>query len=124
MTPLLPDGGPLPVTRARVMIQHEWPTVQQEIDSGHPSPLGLIRVKSLDINDIGKNHQVLAYGYSLAGTQLSLAIYDPNFPNRDDLTLAIDVGNAASEAPATYSTGEDVFCFFHTPYTPPAAAPP
>ncbi|MBV9546625.1 MAG: hypothetical protein JOY61_19840 [Chloroflexi bacterium] len=124
MTPLLPDGGPLPVTRARVMIQREWPTVQQELDSGHPSPLGLIKVKSLDVKDIGKNHQVLAYGYTLDGSRLSLSIYDPNFPNRDDITLALDIGSTAATVPVTYSTGEDVFCFFHTPYNPPAAALP
>jgi hypothetical protein len=125
MTPLLPDGGLLPVTRARVMVQHEWPAIQQELDSGHPSPLGLIKVKSLDIQDLGKNHQVLAYAYALDGSALSLSIYDPNFPNRDDITLSLDIGNAARVGvPVTYSTGEEVFCFFRTPYNAPAGPPP
>ena len=124
MTPLLPDGGLMPVTRARVMIEREWPTVQQELDAGHPSPLGLIKVKSLDVNDIGKNHQVLSYAYTLTGTALSLSIYDPNYPDRDDIRLSLNLANPSAVVPVSYSTGEAVFCFFHTPYSPPTAPPP
>jgi hypothetical protein len=124
MTPLLPNAGHLPVTRARVMIEREWPTIKQELDSGHPAALGLIKVISADIHDIGKNHQVLAYGYTLSGTDLALDIYDPNYPNDDTVRLSLSVGNPSAPATITYSPGETVHCFFHTPYSAPAGPPP
>jgi hypothetical protein len=124
MATVLPDSGLLPLTRARVMLQREWPAVKQELDAGHPSALGLIKIKSLDIHDIGKNHQVLAYGYTLDGTDLSLDIYDPNFPNQDDVRLSLSIADANAPTPVTYSTGEAVYCFFHTPYQAPAGPPP
>jgi hypothetical protein len=84
----------------------------------------LIKVKSLDIRDIGKNHQVLAYGYTLDGTDLALDIYDPNFPNQDDVRLSLSIADPTAPTRVTYSTGEPVYCFFHTPYRPPAGPPP
>lgn len=124
MTPLLPDAGLFPVTRAKVMIQREWPVIRQELDEGHPSALGLIKVKSVDPKDMGKNHQVLAYGYTLEGSQLALSIYDPNFPDDDSVRLAVSLADASAPTPVTYSTGEAVYCFFHTPYSAPAVSPP
>jgi hypothetical protein len=124
MTPLLPDAGFGPLSRARVMVEREWPAVQAELDSGHPSALGLIKVKSLNVQDIGKNHQVLAYGYALDGTQLSLDIYDPNYPDRDDVRLSLSIGDPSAPAALNYSTGETVYCFFHTPYATPTQSPP
>ena len=124
MTPLLPNAGHLPVTRARVMLEREWPTIKQELDSGHPAALGLIKVISADVHDIGKNHQVLAYGYTLNGTDLALDIYDPNYPNDDSVRLSLSVGDPSAAATITYSPGEAVYCFFHTPYAAPAAPPP
>src|SRR5438552_2353542 len=53
MHPSYPDGeslwsrlGLAPHGRAWVMVRQEWPKVRAEIDSGHPSQLGLVRVKS------------------------------------------------------------------------------
>jgi hypothetical protein len=130
MHPLLPDGETLwsrlgigPRGRAHRMLKQEWPKVRADIHAGHPSPLGLVRVKSADPFELKRNHQVLAYGYDFAGTDLSLRLYDPNHPREDDVTLSIDVADPS--VPATIVTspaGPTVFSFFRVPYEP--ATPP
>ena len=65
------------LTRGRSWITYReaWPQIQQDIDAGKLSPVGLIQTDSLDI---GKNHQVLAYAYKKSGRDVTLYIYDPN----------------------------------------------
>lgn len=124
--------GFAPHGRAWVMINEAWPQIRADLDSNRLSPLGLVTVKSMDPLRLGENHQVLAYGYELDGTALSMRIYDPNYPNNDGLTLSLDIGDPQHTTPVTYSgnLGGDkvVWCFFRTHYThatPPglAAAP-
>lgn len=125
MQPVFPDVGlgfGLP-GRASVMVRDEWPRIQSQLDAGHPVPLGLIKVKSDEPEDLGKNHQVLAYGYDLNGTDLSIWLYDPNYPNNDGVNLQLSVASAQAPVPVTYSEpNESVYCFFHTAYSP--AVPP
>ncbi len=123
MEPAFPDvslGFGLPA-RASVMVHDEWPRIQRSLDAGHPLPLGLIKVKSDEPEDLCKNHQVLAYGYDLNGTDLGISLYDPNYPDRDDVRLQLSIASVQVPVPLTYFPSEDVYCFFHTPYTP---APP
>ncbi|MCI0635654.1 MAG: hypothetical protein L0206_17320 [Actinobacteria bacterium] len=97
--------------------------MRADIHAGHPSPLGLVRVKSADPSELKRNHQVLAYGYDHAGTDLTLRLYDPNHPREDDVTLSIDIADPS--VPATIVTspaGRTVFSFFRVPYEP--ATPP
>lgn len=65
------------LTRGRSWITYReaWPQIQQDIDAGKLSPLGLIQTDNLDI---GSNHQVLAYAYEKSGQDVKLFIYDPN----------------------------------------------
>lgn len=124
MEPAFPDVGlgfGLP-GRASVMVKDEWPRIQSMLDAGHPVPLGLIMVKSAAARDLGKNHQVLAYGYDLDGTDLTLHLYDPNHADRDDVQLSLSIASIQVPVPVTYFPTETVYCFFHTPYTP--AQPP
>lgn len=96
--------------------------VRQDIDSGHPSPLGLVRVLSSDPFALKQNHQVLAYGYDVLDGRLTLHLYDPNLPNRDDVKLALSI--AEPTRPATVSSfpaGPPVLALFRTRYL---AAPP
>lgn len=125
MNPLLPDGetlwsrlGLAPHGRAWRMVMQEWPRVRAEIGSGHPSPLGLVRVKSADPFELKRNHQVLAYGYDLTGSELTLRLYDPNRPADDDVTLTLDLVNTTVPTPAS----PPVFAFFRVPYR--SASPP
>jgi hypothetical protein len=129
MSPILPDGetwwsrlGVAPHGRAWVMVREEWPKVRADIDAGHPSPLGLVRVKSHDPFDLKVNHQVLAYGYTLDGSALTLRLYDPNRPGRDDVTLSLDVSDPTRPTTVMSSpAGPRVHAFFRVGYR---AAPP
>ncbi len=109
MTPLFPDR-----VRERAMIDHEWPAIRKQLDDGHVVPLGLIKVKSLRPRDLAKQHQILTYGYDLGADQVGLCIYDPNYPDRDDLQLHLNLISGE----LTYSAGEVVYRFFQTHYDP------
>jgi hypothetical protein len=130
MSPLLPDGetfwsrmGFGPHGRSWQMARDEWPKIRADIDGGHPSPIGLITVKSSDPFDLKRDHQVLVYGYDLDGDAVTLRLYDPNLPGRDDVVLRF-----GSEEPAHAQTlavmpdGPQVFAFFRVTYGP--ATPP
>jgi hypothetical protein len=120
MEPAFPDVGlgfGLP-GRASVMVHDEWPRIQAMLDAGHPVPLGLVKVKSDAPEDLGQNHQVLAYGYDLDGTDVTLRLYDPNYADRDDVQLSLSIASVHVPVPVTYFPTETVYCFFHTPYTP------
>jgi hypothetical protein len=104
------------------MVRREWPRVQADLAAGRLATLGLIKVKSSDPCDLGKNHQVLAFGYDLDGSDVSLHLYDPNYPNDDQVTLAFSTANPDMPTLITYSPSETVYCFFRTRYiarTPP-----
>jgi hypothetical protein len=97
--------------------RREWPRVRRQLDAGRLAALGLIRLRSRNPLRLGENHQVLAYGYGLDENSgsLLLAVYDPNHPGRDDLTLALNLGSPAG---VLSSSGEPFRGFFHTPYRP------
>ena len=117
MHPRLPDGDVAIVHgRAWRMVQQEWPAVRADLDRGTLSPLGLVKAKSRNPADLGRNHQVLAWGYELEGTRLTLWLYDPNHPDDDDVTMRLDVGNPRRPTPVTCSRGDTVWCFFRTAY--------
>jgi hypothetical protein len=126
MSPLLTDGetlwsrlGLAPHGRAWRMIRQEWPKVRSEIEGGHPAPLGLVRVKSSDPFELKRNHQVLAYGYELEGTALTLHLYDPNHPGNDDVTLSLSLADPSRPTTLTlHPPGQPVFAFFKVPYRP------
>ena len=131
MSPHLPDGesllsrlGLAPHGRAWRIVREEWPKVRADVDAGRPSPLGLIRVKSNDPFDLKENHQVLAYGYDLNGTSLTLHLYDPNHPKQDDVSLSFSLADPYSTTPIrSFPAGPRVFAFFRVPYTPSTPPP-
>jgi hypothetical protein len=107
MDPQMSDAS-----RASVMINDEWPKVKADIDSGHLSPLALIKIQSLNAGD----HQVLAYGYDLSPTELVIHLYDPNEPGIDNVTLSLGLLDRVNGIPVTFSGGGTVFCFFQPAY--------
>jgi hypothetical protein len=122
-----PDGdtGVWIATRRGVSwmtVTEEWPKVRADLDAGRPSPLGLVTVSSTDPGELGKNHQVLAYGYDLAGDQLTVKVYDPNTDraDADGVTLSLSVANAtaATTITSTVNIGHPVRGFFRVGYTP------
>jgi len=75
MNPVLPDGetvwsrlGLFPHGRAMQTIDQRWPKVRADIEGGHPSPLGLVTVKSTNPLDLKLNHQASRTGTSSRAT--------------------------------------------------------
>ncbi|OWK35792.1 hypothetical protein [Fimbriiglobus ruber] len=111
---------------SRLTIEEEWPKVRAAIDAGTPAPLGLVKPNSFSPRTLGQNHQVLAYGYELdgAGQELTLLVYDPNYPNDDHLTLRVSLADPDRERQVVHSVeGPSVRGFFLTEYRCPPDAP-
>jgi hypothetical protein len=102
----------------------EWPRIRAEIDSGHPSVVGLIRAAGSSPWKLTQNHQVLAFGWEAAEGRVTLRVYDPNHPGRDDVELRLTIeGEPGSpwrdRIRLVQTTGEPLLGFFRQPY--PAA---
>jgi len=105
-------------------IEQQWPLVKASVDAGVPAPLGVVTVKSANAAELGQNHQVGAYAYSVSGTQVTVAVYDPNSGQNDGIFIRFDT--SAPQHATTFGTniniGLPVRGFFMTGYT--AASPP
>jgi hypothetical protein len=109
-------------------LEVEWPQVRASLDAGTPVPLGLVTVASANPKDLARNHQVLAWSYSVAGGRdgrVTVGVYDPNSGRRDDVTIAFELGNPAGPTAFdhTIDIAHPVRGFFATAYdpsTPPA----
>ena len=114
----------------------QWTVVKLTLNAGQLVCLGLIRVRSFSPGDLGKNHQVLTYGYDEDDDgRVTLAICDPNNHDRDDVTLSFsttgspNVGYAVDGAVVAPDSHEHTYGAFvqrYTHCTPSAAldAPP
>jgi hypothetical protein len=81
---ILGKCGPGCLPGVRSLTNSEIPKATRLIDQGKPAVLGLVAASS--ISDIGKNHQVVAYGYTYdkqANNQYTFYIYDPNHPGKE-----------------------------------------
>lgn len=109
---------PFPGRRARadVTVDDEWPRVRADLDAGQPSMLGLIRRASANPLLLGLNHQVMAFGAGWDDSAIRIRIYDPNWPDRDDVALRLDLDEAGRPAALAQSTGEPLLAFFRAPY--------
>ena len=70
--------------------EKEWPRIRADIDAGRLSMVGLVRHLGLNPFNLTQSHQVLAFAYELADDAVTLRIYDPNWPGRDDITVVLD----------------------------------
>lgn len=87
---------------ARRTNEHEWPRIRRLIDADRLAMVGLVRSQGINPLKLTKNHQVVCYGYVTADRTARLRIYDPNWPNRDDVTIVIEPDRVAQ------STGESL----------------
>jgi hypothetical protein len=78
-----------PPTLARRTLELDWPCIRAEIDAGRLGMVGLIRHHGWNPMHLDRDHQVLAYGYDTegAGGRTTIRVYDPNWPDRDDVAL-------------------------------------
>lgn len=143
MNPALPDHetvasrwGFAPHGRCWVSLAQEWPIIRASLDAGHLTPMALVLVKSADAFMMGHNHQVLAWGYDLDGTDLTIHVYDPNSPDNDDICITTSLAHPDASTPITlgrmlrqpdggmsFAADRPVFAFFAQIYslvTPPA----
>jgi hypothetical protein len=111
-------GSSLGGDRARATLDREWPAARASLDDGRLVPIGLIRVASGNPRNLTKNHQVIAWGYVEDGRGVTLRLYDPNWPDRDDVTITIHLDNALRPSGLTQSTGESLLGWFVLPYSP------
>jgi hypothetical protein len=71
----------------------ELPAVRRELEQGRPAVIGLVYVSSNESMRVWENHQVVAYAVDESpnpDTAFVLRIYDPNLPNRDDITISCE----------------------------------
>jgi hypothetical protein len=100
-------------------VNQEWPGIQASLDSGELCPLGVIKVESINPLDLGKNHQVLAYGYDFNedNGDLTIFVYDPNCPNADDVTLSLNLADRNNPSRIVLSSDAAGRGFFRTRYS-------
>jgi hypothetical protein len=103
---------------ADVTLADEWPKIRAEIDAGRLAIVGLIRAESANPFKLTANHQVVAYGYRAEPESIALRLYDPNWPDRDDVTISIHLDNALRPTGLSQSTGEPLLGWFVLPYSP------
>lgn len=81
----LPDDTPQG-TQKRTL--DEFAKIRTRLNRFAPVPIGMQYVKWSDTNQVWQNHQVLALGYQRdAQNRILLQVYDPNYPNRDDVFI-------------------------------------
>jgi hypothetical protein len=85
---------------ARRSREREWPRIRATIDAGRLAQVGLVRHRGLNPFNLTKSHQVVAYGYTIDRETIWLRLYDPNWPDRDDVDVVIEPGQIRQ------STGE------------------
>lgn len=104
-------------------INGSMPTIRSTIDAMQPCPLGLVTIHSADPTQLGMNHQVLAWGYEDSGAMTTVKVYDPNFPDVDDLAITFDHTNPTHSTTFSYP-GDTVLGFFPiTWYSPKDPTP-
>ena len=72
-------------TRASVL-----PGIVRAIDAGRLPLVGLVRHTGASPWAMTDSHQVLAFAYATDDPSTTLRIYDPNWPDRDDVTITLD----------------------------------
>jgi hypothetical protein len=100
---------------ADVTLADEWPKIRAEIDAGRLPIVGLIRAESVNPFKLSANHQVVAYGYRAEPESIALQLYDPNWPDRDDVEARLFLADGQSVRLES-STGEPLLGFFRTRY--------
>ena len=104
-------------------VLREWPRIRAEIDAGHPAVVGLIRATGLSPWVLTQNHQVLAWAWEAVEGRITIRVYDPNHPGRDDVELRVAIsgvplGPWRDRFTLDQSTGEPLLGFFRQPYPP------
>jgi hypothetical protein len=111
------DAPTLGNGRNWVMAHSSWPAIRDTIDSGHPCPIGIVTGSVLNPTELG--HQICVYAYQLVGQILTLWVYDPNSPGRNDITLQLDISRTDQHpinVKHNVNVNHPIKCFFVQSY--------
>jgi hypothetical protein len=84
----------------RKLTRMQYPHIQRELSEKGFAVIGLVRIKATQSREVWKNHQVLVYSAtemldprepSKIGRKIILEVYDPNYPERDNITIECEV---------------------------------
>jgi hypothetical protein len=75
----------------RRTLEVEWPRIRATIDDGRLAMVGLVRHRGWNPFGLQLDHTVLAFAYESAGPAgpHTIRLYDPNWPNRDDVSITL-----------------------------------
>jgi len=84
-------AGMSPERLRRQTLDVEWPRIRGSIDGGRIAMVGLVRHRGWNPFALSSDHTVLAFAYETAGPSgpTTIRLYDPNWPDRDDVTLTL-----------------------------------
>lgn len=103
--------------------QRAWPKVKKSIDAFKPVTVTLIGSSNDTApSHLADSHRVVAYAYKVtdpesgapsgAKDKVTLKIYDPNYPNRDDVELTFYLGAKRSNIRLRHTAGDKFHGFF------------
>ena len=78
--------------RTRETVRDAWPAIKAAIDKGTLPMVGIVRRAGWNPLALGLGHQVVAFWYEETAAAVTIGIYDPNYPGRDDVTVTIERG--------------------------------
>lgn len=104
--------------RDRETVRDAWPAIRAAIDAGRLPMLGLVRTSGWNPLRLGLGHQVVAYRYDESASGITIGIYDPNHPGRDDVALSVERLPDGAYA-MRQSTGEPLIGLLALPFDPP-----
>jgi hypothetical protein len=87
-----------------------------------------VHARSVDPTDLGENHVVLAYRYTIDGPVATVYVYNPNVvgPSADAQSFSFRIDSMRALDRVTRSHGgKTILCFFplsYSPKTPPEIA--
>jgi hypothetical protein len=115
------------VKKSRNQVMHEqWvDTIKPTINNDHPCPLGLVNVDThgkpfkTGLNKLGKNHQVLAYGYTKSGNVIDIHVYDPNDPKNTNIRVQFSLKDSLKSwyDPQYIGSSKPIYAFFVPAYS-------
>ena len=75
--------------RDRETVREAWPAIEAAIDRGEPAMVGLVQLATWNpLAPLG--HQVVAFRYDESVSGITIGVYDPNDPGRDDVTVSVE----------------------------------
>lgn len=115
LMPLHPKLGVLKGA-AKVTREKEFPKIKASIDKGEPCAIGLC--VSTSPLEVGKDHQVVCYGYEEGPEQSALLIYDNNRPGKEHRLTFATRYDKKGDMSVRHSDGSKWRAFFFEKYRP------